>query len=93
MLFTEIPTQWIELWSQKPTGESPFAVPETNQYLASDFSLIEVDNSSVPDYPVRIDKPDDGFWLWHRPDIKFRLPKAVLSFYFISPVACETSKK
>lgn len=89
----EIPKEWTELWTQQ-NGESLFAVPETNQYLASDFSLIQVDSStSVPDYPVRIDKSDDGFWLWHRPDVKFRIPKAVLSFYLISPVACESPKK
>lgn len=93
LLFADIPSQWIELWSNEANGESPFAVPEANNYLASDFSLIEVDGSSVPDYPVRIEKPEDGFLLWHRPDVKFRIPKAVLSYYLISPAACESPKK
>ena len=40
--------------------------------------------------PIQINEPEDGFSLWYRQDTKFRVPKAILNFYLISPLAADS---
>lgn len=85
--------EWRDLWS-KSMGESPFALPEANPYLASDFTLLTAPSDSSSSIPTRIVmNENDGISLWFRQDAKFRIPKAVLNFYLVSPLAMNSPKK
>lgn len=66
-----------------------FALPNPNIFLATDFSLLEPPCDSEA-FPVRIDSPEDEFSLWYRQDSKFRIPKAILSFYLVTPLVTES---
>ncbi len=91
-IILEIPEDWKQIWSQGLEGESPFAVPNPNPFLASDFSLLEPSPLGFS-IPVKVDGKHDGFSLWYRQDSKFRIPKAVLNFYLVTPVAADCAQK
>lgn len=86
-MITDIPTEWFQGWNN--ASLEPFALPNPNLFLASDFSLIEA-TCDLPAFPFRIDNPEDGFSLWYRQDTKFRVPKAILSFYLVTPLVTES---
>jgi len=83
----DIPKEWFDSW-ENASSES-FALPKPNLFLASDFSLLDLPSDSGT-IPVRIDEPGDGFSLWYRQDSKFRVPKAMLSFYLVTPLITES---
>ena len=84
---TDIPAEWFQNWLN--TSPESFALPNPNPFLASDFSLLEPP-SNPETIPVRIDSPEDEFSLWYRQDSKFRVPKAILSFYLVTPLVTES---
>lgn len=93
----DLPEDWKQLWASNFTdGESPFALPEANPYLASDFTLLELpaglSPASNPSVPIQVEN-DNGIGLWFRQDSKFRIPKAVINFYLVSPIAMESPKR
>jgi secreted Zn-dependent insulinase-like peptidase len=75
-------------------GELPFAIPEPNPFLASDFSLFEPSSIAASiSVPTKIHCTEEGFSLWYRPDSKFRIPKAVLNFYLVTPLSTDCARK
>ena len=72
----------------------PFAVPEPNPFLASDFSLYDPSPVAASiSVPTKIHCTEEGFSLWYRPDSKFRIPKAVLNFYLVTPLSTDCARK
>ena len=84
----------MKMWlSAQPKS---FSQPEANPYLTTDFSLLEhkaEDGNQLPDIPTQIGDPNEGFSLWYRGDNKFRLPKAIISFYLVSPIVTDSAKR
>lgn len=90
----DIPDQWRNLWSQCNSDQSHFAKPDANPYLTTDFTLIELPvGGPTTNFPISISTPEDNFSLWYRQDSKFRIPKAVLNFYLISPMASDCARR
>ena len=89
----DIPAAWSQMWSS--ARPELFNQPGPNQYLATDFSLVQqpADGSSLPHVPVAINLPDEGFSLWYRQDGKFLVPKAIISFYLVSPIATDSPRR
>lgn len=90
----DIPDEWKENWTKTVEGELPFAIPDPNPFLASDFSLLEPSAvfASIS-VPTKVDCSESGISIWHRPDSKFRIPKAVLNFYLVTPLAADCARK
>lgn len=89
----DIPDEWKQKWSKIVEEESPFAIPDPNPFLASDFSLLEPPSATtVSSVPAKVDCFESGFFLWYRPDSKFRIPKAVLNFYLVTPIAVDSAR-
>ncbi|KAK2702857.1 hypothetical protein QYM36_018552, partial [Artemia franciscana] len=79
----DIPKSWLDhLNSLSPRPE--FRVPEPNPFLAKNFEIfIPI---SAEKYPEKILEEPSGT-LWFRQDYIFKLPKASLGVYLISPFA------
>lgn len=87
----DMPAQWIQLWNDaKPLSE--FTLPQSNPFIADDFTIFYNDGDVIAKYPTKI-LQNDVCELWYRPDDKFLLPTACYYFYFISPLPMASLKK
>lgn len=81
----EIPAEWLELWKNAIPDPS-FALPEPNNFIATDFSLLPTDDASVEQkVPVKI-LDNEYMELYYRQDTKFRLPTSYLYIELVSPL-------
>lgn len=79
-----IPADLIEKWSNAGLN-SDFKLPEKNEFIPTEFD-IKLDNSIVEKFPTIIeDSP--LMRVWFKQDDEFLLPKANLTFDFVSPLA------
>ncbi|CAH1774132.1 unnamed protein product [Owenia fusiformis] len=84
-----IPDDWISQWADiQPRPE--FHLPAANEYIASDFSLKEVEEKLNTEYPTAIVDTPQGK-LWYKKDSKFKVPKAYIHVHLISPVVNKTA--
>ncbi|XP_066587176.1 insulin-degrading enzyme isoform X2 [Prorops nasuta] len=91
----KIPKEVIEKW-ENPTSKSDFKLPEKNEFIPTRFDIKPCD-PNADKFPVIIE--DNLFVrLWFKQDDEFLVPKANITFQFVSPVvymdpiSCNLSK-
>ncbi|OCT82739.1 nardilysin [Xenopus laevis] len=79
----DIDPKWRALWATDFALNLDLHLPEENKFIASEFAL---KTSDCPDaeYPVKVLDTELGA-LWYKKDNKFKIPKAYVRFYLISP--------
>lgn len=83
----DIPAEWMQMWSES-LPSSDMDVPQPNQFLTTDFTLLPEDQNNQ-EYPLKVvDTP--YYELWYKQDHKFHLPTAYYNIYLISPLFTET---
>lgn len=80
----------VKYW-KNATPVSALHLPETNAFIAEDFSLIDVPEDP-PQHPTKIFS-NALLEVWHKPDVKLELPKCHINFYFISPLPLALPEK
>ncbi|XP_050542253.1 insulin-degrading enzyme isoform X2 [Daktulosphaira vitifoliae] len=78
----KIPVDSINNWKKNDFLED-FKMPSKNEFIATDFSLVSLDNKE-PEYP-RIIHDSMIIRSWFKKDTEFRFPKAFVSIDFFSP--------
>ncbi|KAL7290058.1 hypothetical protein TKK_0015787 [Trichogramma kaykai] len=79
----KIPEETIQKWSKVELNKA-LAMPEKNEFIPSNFAIKPM--GQLEKFPVIIE--DTPFIrLWYKKDDEFLLPKAVMTFDFVSPLA------
>lgn len=87
----EMPEKWIRSWNSTQLYPD-LTLPESNSYIAEDFTIFYDKSTPAPKYPAKIFE-SDVCELWFRQDDKFLLPHANFNFYFISPLSVNSIEK
>lgn len=80
----DFPTEWYDMWKNAKTY-SEFAIPPSNQFIATDFTILCDASSVIPKYPEKI-IDNQLCELWFKQDNRFLFPIAHYYIYFKSPV-------
>ncbi|KAG8271132.1 hypothetical protein J6590_069508 [Homalodisca vitripennis] len=80
----KIPEDTIKDWNDESLCEA-LHLPSKNEFIPNDFSLLPREENPSQ-YPVVI-KESPVIRVWYKQDDEFLLPKANLSFEFVSPLA------
>ncbi|XP_014248916.1 nardilysin-like [Cimex lectularius] len=76
---SDIPQQWIKDWKDIHIMDD-FHLPEVNNFITNDFSLIE--SSKVSRYPEKC-KSNDQITIWYKGDDKFLLPVGFVGIHIL----------
>ncbi|KAK9834702.1 hypothetical protein WJX74_008107 [Apatococcus lobatus] len=77
-----LPAEWTQSW-ESGNAKPELSLPAPNPYIATDFELIDVEDST-PSEPIEVHQ-SANVSLWHRPNASFRVPKAVVYLSFLLP--------
>lgn len=77
-----IAAERLQRW-REPALPDQLRVRQHNPFIASDFSLVEGSDKSIPEQVWS----EPGARLWHLPDSEFNRPRADFYFTLLSPVA------
>lgn len=80
----KIPTEQIKAWESVDLCDE-LQLPEKNDLIATDFDVLP-SSDSVSQFPQVVRK-EDLMRVWHKQDDEFLLPKAIVTFEFMSPLA------
>lgn len=86
----DIPIQWIEAWKSIQIYPE-FELPNVSNFLTTDFSIMQIPED-IPVMPVQV-HCDAILGIWHKFDNIFKLPKAHMYFYFITPLVQYSAKQ
>ncbi|GMH33522.1 hypothetical protein BSKO_01356 [Bryopsis sp. KO-2023] len=76
-----IPAEWLQQW-EKPEKDERLHIPLSNPFIPTDFDLVEA-TPAVKEPAVLVD--EDLAKIWHKTDVSFGVPKAVIYLAFESP--------
>lgn len=81
-----VPSEWVALWKEGVRGELPdeLHLPPPNDFIPSDFSLLEVEPEAEDGLPCST-VVTDGAALWHVPDGRFRVPRSTINLQIVTP--------
>ncbi|EFJ46374.1 hypothetical protein VOLCADRAFT_105585 [Volvox carteri f. nagariensis] len=83
-----LPADWLSAWlAAQPEDEPKLHLPAPNRFIPTDLSLADDEASAGPSEPVVAAAVPGRLRLWHKPDTRFRQPKAVLYLDVMSPEA------
>lgn len=86
-----VSAEWSDAFSVSADDPqfSALSFPAPNQFVTTDFSLVNDANClPVIEYPQKIAETD-LYELWFKPDYKFRLPKLSVNLQLILPLVCK----
>lgn len=87
----DVPEKWTTSWNSTILYPE-FTLPESNSFIAEDFSIFYDKTQTISKYPVKI-LENDVCELWFRQDDKFLLPHAQFNYYFMTPLTFSTTQK
>ncbi|XP_058457946.1 nardilysin-like isoform X2 [Malaya genurostris] len=90
----DVPQKWKDLWNSTEIIPE-LQLQEQNNFISTDFTIFaEKDDSHVSRIPAFPEKILDieTCELWFRQDKVFKLPMALMYFYFISPMPLQSPK-
>ncbi|XP_063057028.1 nardilysin b isoform X2 [Engraulis encrasicolus] len=80
----DIPQKWRSRWAGDFEANSDLHLPFENKFIATDFALKTSDCSDTV-FPVRVLDTKRGS-LWFKKDNKFKIPKAYVRLYLLTPI-------
>ncbi|GLC45843.1 hypothetical protein PLESTM_001791300 [Pleodorina starrii] len=84
-----LPEDWLAAWeAAKPEEEPRLHLPAPNRFIPTDLSLADDEAAAAPPNPPTIALAVPGrIRLWHKPETRFKQPKAVLYLDVQTPEA------
>lgn len=82
----DIKPSLLKEWSTVKVSEE-LHLPPPNEFIPTNLSLVQCEDTSADPIAPAIVKDTPLMRLWYKKDTEFLLPKAIITFYMVSPLA------